>query len=219
MSIQISDNMFSGRDDSSPYIDKNGVLQCKGYLTEFRNFPMTTIVPEGWHIRDGARIDNVSILYPKLIEALHSDQFNWFLATLTNWNTWRGRNAGYGGCPLFCHVESEDYLLLPDTRGDFVRDSYCGRNGDYGCVWTQDQIVNIYGEIGWNSWKIFSRANGVFSGVTSSIANTVNDRSTEKDIPYIYAKFDASRVVNTGDQVQPRNYTTIPCVYIGSPKI
>ncbi|MCC8466531.1 tail fiber protein [Photorhabdus bodei] len=100
--------------------------------------------------------------------------------------------------------------LFVDGRGVFVR------AGLTPGVIQGDAIRNITGNVGLQSWGLFARASGAFSGVNLNSEGSVAKKDTPDSASiFAYATFDASKVVPTADENRPLNISMIPVIYLG----
>ncbi|PQQ39845.1 phage tail protein [Photorhabdus luminescens] len=100
--------------------------------------------------------------------------------------------------------------LFVNGRGVFVR------AGLTPGVIQGDAIRNITGDVGLQSWGLFARASGAFSGVNLNSEGSVAKKNTPDSASiFAYATFDASKVVPTADENRPLNISMIPVIYLG----
>jgi hypothetical protein len=113
---------------------------------------------------------------------------------IADWHTAYAANNGNVG---FWGIDIDNGILkapIIDDRATIMQCLTLGNIGQYG----QDQIVNITGDTG--EMPSGGTPTGAFFTGTG-LGGSGNNHFTNQDV----FKFDASRVVNTGDRVQPRH--------------
>ena len=183
---------------NSTSVDNNGVF-IGAFMYGIRND-----TPEGWLRCDGS--EHLASTFSGFVNN-HILTGKVPYKTLTEWQTEYNNNNG--NCGYFGYDQENNVLKVPCIQ-DRVFIAQALNSGNIG-KYNQDQIVNITGYIGGNSRCIFQNATGAFSKIGGT---TLDWNGIGGTTGYNQFNFDASKVVNTGDRVQPRHlqYPLFICV-------
>ena len=192
-------------------------LEVDGYLTEFRTFYEQT-PPVGWAIRNGALLSAADQTYPDLWEALALPRNSWKLKTEAQWAALRSAAGGVGGAPFFVLDTTARTIRLPDTRGDYERNTGGGTMANVG-QWHGDAIRNLTGQAGY----VPTGRGGLNAGPITVGSGTLYVAEHSRSNFYVgahegwagYLYFDASRLSPTAAENRTRAFGVLGCVYIG----
>lgn len=162
--------------------------------------------PDGWLVEDGAALERA--LYPDLDAAIYvGDALN----ATAEW----GYRASDQGDPDANRSTTGDYIVLPDTQGEFLRGHGPGRD------WAShqgDAIRNIQGSFitrrRSNNGLLVSDHAGVFDISAPGDDAPTAENSFTQHFPG-QTNFNASNVVPTADENRPRNLAPLFCIYVG----
>lgn len=181
---------------NSTSVDNNGVF-IGAFMYGIRND-----TPEGWLRCDGSEY-SASIFSGFVNNHILTGKIPY--KTLTEWQTEYNNNNG--NCGYFGYDATSNILKTPCFQ-DRVFIAQALNSGNIG-KFNLDQIVNIYGLV--LTGEDISKANpsGAFYVSGTRSGGSVNESETSRDVT-----FDASRVVRTGDRVQPQHiqYPLFICV-------